>query len=225
MALGFGPAQNTTTTQLPFDSTMETFETQKKTTYRLPEQLYNVIRQEDWQTMEADQQRALITSMGINADLYEIRNVEAAADVPSQIYQPMPENRVIQQNPVARVESIVSPDQISADFSKVQQEILTVEKNFEQGTDDKSIENLRANIAEISKPVERVAPVLSQEDKNRIQEERGGAPSWLPKLFGYKPTQSTVSYAVSKTQEDDTDLDIKEAKSWLELLLRKLFYK
>jgi hypothetical protein len=215
----------------PFDGNTETLETSgKPLKYRLPESLRGVVREEDWEFMDSEQQVALIRSTGNNPTEYQI-NVKAEQSTLDYMSPNLnnPETSLSTQQVVVNSTPEVKVEQVTQEFQIAKQELQNIEKNFESGilvndTPEDLIQNSPEIIPEQALTKEKTV-VLTEEDKKRIEEERGGAPVWIPKLFGYKPSLQATTKATSKKIGDDSDLDIKNAKDWLDILLRKLFYR
>jgi hypothetical protein len=213
--------------------------------YRMPSKLQGVVREEEWVGMETQQQYALIMSVDERPENYLIQTQaftqapilnQANPDrLPENIPAPVPvESYAPIATPVIRNESTAEVkvtafkpviEESRKEFTAAKNEISSIEQDFITGKSAEKPVQLNSSIEQgIEAPNVKPGsePVLTQEDKARIAEERGGS-IWLPKLFGYKPTATTVAKVSTTKTDDPADYQISNAESWLRLLLGKLF--
>lgn len=206
--------------------------------YRFPGKLIGVVREEDWINMEAKQQMALIISLGENPQNYlESNIVNASQNIQTENIQNIQSNSQLNQEELKVVKNSVEIPALQPvrpvivevpvnnfmpaieatknEFIAVKKEVSTIEQDFISG---KTVEASKNN-AEQSQTKDKQ---LSQEDKTRIIEETG-LNLWMPKLFGYKPSATTIKKATTNKSDDPADYQISSAESWLRLLIGKLF--
>jgi hypothetical protein len=223
-----------TAAQLPFDNTVEASNALTgKRKYRFPVELQGMVREEDWEFMDKQQQITLIKTIGKDPEqflvdvitdqsgLNIVRNIPEGFDRIEQIQgqaamPPAIQNKI--ESAAIPVSPVMNVETVSTEFQNVKQELITEEQSFRQG--ETRVSQTLQEVQPVSQPI-----VITEEDKARIQAEKGGAPAWMPKLFGYKPSASIVSQATSNSKSDDDDIDASRAVSWLTLLLKKLFNK
>lgn len=206
--------------------------------YKFPGNLIGVVREEDWDNMEIKQQIALIISLGENPQNYlESNIVNASQNIQTENIQNIQSNSQLHQEELKVVEKPVEIPALQPvkpviaevpvnnfmpaieatknEFIAVKKEVSTIEQDFISG---KTVEASKNN-AEQNQTKDKQ---LSQEDKTRIIEETG-LNLWMPKLFGYKPSATTIKKATTNKSDDPADYQISNAESWLRLLIGKLF--
>lgn len=177
-----------------------------------------LISEADWFQLALESKKSLLISAGIDLNNF--------IEVESQKLSTQPEEAAIPQETVIPESNVIPTEESQPqEILEIKNQFDEVKKQIDESEKATEITENRSSFAEVSEDRGEITdkaaiPELTAEEKQRIAVETSTAQNTMqaPKLFGYQASAQIAS------QSDDISVkgDVKESKTWLATLIRKI---